>query len=114
MSENLNDIFTNEGSETPINAPVTGTGDGGITVEIVNSANQSRNSYTLYPENTLGEVLNACKNDLGLASSGNQINFEFNGNTYSDPSLTVEKIGLVNGSKLLVHPSGMVAATIID
>lgn len=113
MTENLNDIFANVGTETPLTTE-TGTGDGGITVEIVNSANNARNSYTLYPENTLAEVLNACKVDLSLVSSGNQINFEFNGNTYSDPKLTVEKIGLVNGAKLLVHPSGQVAAEAIN
>jgi hypothetical protein len=113
MSENLNDIFTDESNETPINAPTTGAEDGAITVEIVNSANKNRRNFTLYPENTLREVLEACKSQLALTSSGNQINFEYNGVTYSDPSLTVEKIGLVDGSKLLVHPSGMVAATII-
>ena len=113
MKENLNDIFTNVGNETPLNAEMDATNDG-MTVEIVNSANNARNSYTLYPENTLGEVLDVCKVDLSLASSGNQINFEFNGNTYSDPNLTVEKIGIVNGAKLLVHPSGQVAAEVIN
>ena len=113
MTENLNDIFTNADNGTPINA-ATDSGDGGLTVEIVNSGNGAKNSYTLYPENTLREVLDACKNDLSLASSGNQINFEFNGNTYSDPNLTVEKIGLVNGAKLLVNPNGQVAAEVIN
>lgn len=108
MNENLNDLFTNIEGETPINTAGYDN-DGGIVVEIVNSANTSRRNYTLFPENTLGDVLDACKADLGLTSSGNQVNFEFNGKTFSDPSLTVEKIGLVDGAKLLVHPSGMVA-----
>ena len=111
MTQNLNDIFANVGDETTIDT-TTNAGDS-ITVEIVNNANNARNNYTLYPENTLEDVFNACKQDLSLGS-GNQINFEYNGITYSDPALTVKKIGMVNGAKLLVHPSGMVAAESIN
>lgn len=105
MTDNLNDVFANTGNDIPLTAGA----DDGINVEIVNSANNLRNTYVLYPENTLEKVLAVCQDGLGLASSEKQVSFELNGNTYSDPRLTVEKLGLVNGAKLLVHPNGKVA-----
>ncbi|MBR4072915.1 MAG: hypothetical protein IKK24_03125 [Clostridia bacterium] len=110
MNENLNDIFSNSGNDVPLNVSEDGSSADEITVEIVNSANDASRSYTIYPENTLKDVLNVCKNDLGLASSGNQLNFEIDGTTYSDPNLTVQKLGISNGTKLLINPSGKVAA----
>lgn len=109
MSENLNDIFTNTSSDTPINeAPAAA--DDSIIVEIVNSANSLRHSYVIYPELTMKEVIDACKVDLALASSESQLIYEYNGETNSDMTTTVKQLGIVSGSKLLVHPSGMVAS----
>lgn len=107
MSENLNDIFTTTSSDTPINAAPAA--DDSIIVEIVNSANSLRHSYVIYPELTMKEVIDACKVDLALASSESQLIYEYNGETNSDMSITVKQLGIVSGSKLLVHPSGMVA-----
>lgn len=109
MNENLNELFANAGNETPINAP-DNNNDGAITIEIVNSANTLSGKFGVYPENTLADVLECCGKALALASSGQQVNFECNGKTFSDPSLTVTEIGLVDGSKLLIHPNGTVAA----
>lgn len=110
MTENLNNLFTDVENETPLNAPVEGN-DGGLNVEIVNTANGARNRFTLYPETTLREILDVCKAANLFTDSvvGAQLNYEYNGDTYSDPNLTVEKIGIVDGSKLLIHPSGTVA-----
>lgn len=113
MSENLNDIFTNTSSDTPINETTTTAADDSIVVEIVNSANSLRHSYVIYPELTMKEVIDACKVDLALASSENQLIYEYNGETQSDMTITVKQLGIVSGSKLLVHPSGMVASTIV-
>lgn len=114
MSENLNDIFTNVSSDIPINGTAsTSATDDGIVVEIVNSANSLRHSYVIYPELTMKEVIDACKVDLGLASSENQLIYEYNGETNSDMTATVKQVGIVSGAKLLVHPSGMVAAALV-
>lgn len=113
MNQELNDIFVDVNTETPIDNSADVPTDDGIKIEIVNSANNARNSYIVYPENTLAEVIAATyakDDDLGLRSSGEQLIFEYEGQTYSDTNLTVKKLGFVNGSKLLVHPSGTVAA----
>lgn len=106
MNENLNDIFADVQADTPMSgAPV----EDGLTIDICNSAGGASHKYKVYPENTLREVLEICKNDLGLASSGEQVVFEFNGKTCSDPSITVEGFGIVDGGKLLINPNGKVA-----
>lgn len=115
MNENLNELFTNIEGETPINAPDNNNNNGdAIVIEIVNSANTLSGKFGVYPENTLAEVLEECRNALALASSGQQVNFECNGKTFSDPKLTVADIGIADGGKLLIHPNGRVAGELTN
>lgn len=106
MNENLNDIFANVQTDTPMGETAL---DDGLTIDVCNSAGGASHKYKVYPENSLREVLDICKNDLGLASSGEQVVFEFNGKTCSDPRLTVKDFGIVDGGKLLINPNGKVA-----
>lgn len=103
MTENLNDIFADVQNETPMG------GSDELEIEICNRAGGASHKYKVFPENTLREVLDVCKNDLGLASSGDQVVFEFNGKTNSDPNTTVAEFGIVDGGKLLINPNGKVA-----
>ncbi len=107
MSEtNLNDIFADVPTETPFE------GNDGFEIDVCNSANDARKKYKVYPENTLAEVLDLCKdpkNGLGIAPSCNDVVFEFNGKTTSDSSVTVTDFGLVGGGKLLLNPNAKVA-----
>ena len=107
MSEtNLNDIFADVPNETSL------SGDDGFEIDIVNSANDARKKYKVFPENTLAEILDLCKdskNGLGIAQSCNDVVFEFNGKTTSDSSVTVADFGLVSGGKLLLNPNAKVA-----
>ena len=101
MTQNLNEIFTEANTQT---------NDGAMVIEIANSTNNKSGSYEVFPENTLAEVINICRAEMGISDAIEKINFEVNGKTYSDPTLTVAEVGLANGTKLLIHPSGRVAA----
>ena len=103
MSEtNLNEIFAEE-TTTPV------AENDALEIDICNRANGASRKYKVFPENSLGEVLNICKKDLGLASSGDDVVFEFNGKTTANPATTVSKFGLVDGGKLLINPNAKVA-----
>lgn len=104
MSEtNLNDIFSDVPNATPM-----GENDE-LEIDVCNRANGASRKYKVFPENPLSVVLNVCRNDLGLANTGNDVVFEFNGKTTSDPAITVAEFGLVNGGKLLINPNAKVA-----
>lgn len=106
MSENLNDIFADV-----TNTPANDSSDcgAGIKVDIYNSASRANGTYEIYPENTIEEVFNVCKNDLCPAANMQDVIFEYNGQSDSDLSKTVKQLGIVDGSKLLFNPNGRVA-----
>lgn len=100
MNENLNDIFQDE---------TTAVADDAINVDVVNRANNASQPYAVYPENTLGDVLEACKNKIGLADATGQLVYEFDGKTTSDPNMTIAELGVANHGKILINPNGKVA-----
>lgn len=98
----LNDIFTEENTRVKKDAD-------GMRIEIVNTANAASANYTVYPENTMRDILNIC-GDIALGKGdAEHCVFEFEGRSSSDLNLTCEEFGIVNGSKLLVNPNGKVA-----
>lgn len=98
--ENLNDIFNNE-VETAEN------NEGSICICILNQANSHSDNFVVYPENTLNDVLQTCKNQLGIVEG--KVVYEYNGKTYSDGNVTVEEVGIEEGGKLIINPNGTVA-----
>ena len=98
--ENLNDVF----EETAVAIPDADV----IVVELVNSGNGVGKKFDLYPESTLGEVIEVARGPLALGSASDW-NFEYNGKTVSDLARTVQEMGLISGSKMIIHPNAKVA-----
>lgn len=93
--EEFNDMFTEQDNDK-------------IVVDLVNSSNGISEQFDLYPENTLGEVVETARKRLGLGDS-KQINIEYNGKTTADMTKTIDALGVVSGSKILIHPNACVA-----
>ena len=107
MNQELNDIFVDVNNDPHIDNSSAVPSGNGIEIEIVNTTNSARDGYIVYPENTLAEIIAATyekDDDLGLRSSGMHLIFEYEGQFYSDLNLTVNKLGFVNGGRLIIYP----------
>lgn len=98
----LNDIFVEEGSAAPVTAD-------GMCIDIVNTASTANAKYTVFPEDTLRDVLSICHDISMSESDALHCVFECNGKTTSDLDMTCADFGLVDGGKLLINPNGKVA-----
>ena len=102
MSENLNDIFALEDNEKM-------DGCDGIKVTIINRENSFSHEFVAYPENTLGEIVGIAQESLALGNDLRELVAECNGVSTSDMNITMEKLGVRAGSKLVLNPHGKVA-----
>lgn len=104
-NNDLNNIFVEE------NSPAANDTDtiGAMKINIVNTANSTSDTFTVYPENTMSDVLTICEN-IGIHEKDvPQCVFECNGKTTSDLEMTCAELGVVDGGKLMINPYGKVA-----
>lgn len=73
-------------------------------IEVCNPFGGAKCMCKVFPNNTLREILDVCKNDLGLANCWNYVTFEFDRRVTSDPNVTVAEFRIADGGKLLIYP----------
>lgn len=105
--ENINDMLSSKEAEVfPEKEPAV------FNIVVQNKLSNAKNSMPVLPANTLGQVMYACRELIGIDPTSKTVTFE-NGETHkstTEQGMAVKDFGLKEGSLLILCDEGKVAA----